>query len=1000
MRSITLWILLCASAAGAWAQAVLGSGVVSGVVLESEESGMPDAEVIVENQALGVRRVVLTSLDGVFEATGLIPGPGYRVRVTHKRFLDWKSAEFEVRVGQRVRFGITMAPGGEAEAVETGATMPLVESTTESVGAVIGEREIDVLPTVNRRWDSLALLAPATAPSRLSGTAAVHGNAASNAYFTDGLLTGNTYSTGRAAPAGRVAQDAIQGLHVLTGGAPVEFGHAMGGAINAVTRSGGSQFHGGAYDYFSNNRLNSIDRYALGQPLSGKRNQTGFNLGGPILPSKLFFFSNLEISDSQGQGLNRITNPLIADATGTSVARSNCKATTAQCDAAIGFIEAQMNVLVPRSEHWVNGLTKIDYRRSDMHAFSLAVYATHSRSPLGAGSGAVAPDGGFLGGGATKQDTHYEKFEWVSAPGYSASNELRLGMFHERTSNSASASGLATGKAAITVAGVTLGEPQPDSGIFRERRFQLVDNFRVTQGAHSFLVGLDWTRTSDYINSLRNANGAYSYSSLTAFAQDLSGAGKKNYTQYTQTIGDPVRNLTSSEFSFYAQDAWRIRPNVQVTAGVRWGKPFLQQPTEAESYYYKTGYINSPNVNVDPRIGISYALGERTVLRASFGMFHAAHSGELIDALFLGNGSYQSSIQMGPTQTDAPLFPNALSSALLEDDIPTGTVNLMYADSSLRNPYTKQSTVTLERYAGAGVTVSASYIGSRGVKLWAAEDINVNTVEDATYTILDTSGRAAGTYSTGVYTARGDYKYAHVYQVVNGGSSWYRALALQVRKRMEHGFSARASYTYSHAIDDAGGARVAGGVPWNSNNTDHASDRGNSSTDQRHRAVFDWLWQSGAGKSNSAVARHLTSGWELSSIAVLASPQPATALVVVNGQQFSKSPMPFLGSLNGSGGWSRVPFLSVNRLYSDPEYTLNARLARSISFSERITGRLSFEAFNLFNTRFDTGVKTIAYTATGGVLTPVSGLGTGNASQGYQSGSNARHCQVALRVTF
>jgi hypothetical protein len=996
MKSITLWMLLCASAAGAWAQAVLGSGVVSGVVLENEESGMPDAEVIVESQALSARRVVQTSPDGVFEATGLMPGTGYRIHVTHKRFLDWRSEEFEVPVGQRVNFEITMAPEGDAEAGKTGATMPLVESTTEAVDAVIGEREIDVLPTVNRRWDSLVLLAPAAAPSRLLGTAAIHGQAASNAYFTDGLLTGNAYSTDRSAAAGRVAQDAVQGLQVLTGGAPVEFGHAMGGAVNTVTRSGGSQFHGEVYDYFSNNRLNAIDRHALGQALFGKGNQAGFNLGGPILRSKLFFFSNLETSDSQGQGLNRITNSLIADAAGTSVARSNCKATAAQCDAAIGFIEAQMNVLVPRSEHWVSGLTKIDYRRSDMHAFSLAVYATHSRSPLGSGSGAVAPDGGFLGGGVTKQDTHYEKFEWLTTPGYSASNELRLGLFHDRTSNSASTSGLSTGKASIIVAGVTLGEPQPDSGILREQRFQLVDNLRATQGAHSFLVGLDWTRTNDWINSLRNANGTYSYSSLTAFAQDLSGAGQKNYTQFTQTFGKPVRYLTTSEFSFYAQDAWRIRPNVQVTAGLRWGKSRLQQPTYVNSDYYNTGYIPSPNINVDPRIGISYAPGQRTVLRASFGMFHAAHSGELLDALFLGNGSYQSSIQVGPTQTGAPLFPRVLSAG----GIPTGTVNLMFAASKLRNPYTKQSTVTVERYAGAGVTVSASYIGSRGVKLWAAEDVNLSTIEDATYTIADTSGHAAGAFSTGIYTERADTDYAHIYQVVNGGSSWYRALVVQLRKRMEHGFSAQASYTYSHAIDDAGGELVAGGVPWNSNNSDHASDRGNSATDQRHRAVFNWLWQSGAVKSNSAVARHLMSGWELSSIAILASPQPATELVVVNGQQFSASTMPFLGSLNGSGGWSRVPFLPVNRLYSDPEYTLNARLARSIPFSERITGRLVFEAFNLFNTQFDTGVNTIAYTATGGVLTPVSGLGTGNASQGYLSGSNARNCQVAFRLRF
>jgi hypothetical protein len=996
MRSIALCLLLCASAAGARAQAVVGSGAVSGVVLEDEASGMPDAEVVLENEALGVRRVVQTSLDGAFEAAGLIPGTGYRMRVTHKRFLDWMSVEFEVPVGQRLSFEVTMAPEGGTGTGGARTATPLLENDSDSVGTVLGERQIDTLPAVNRRWDSLILLAPASAPRRSPGTAAIRGDARSNAYFTDGLLTSNSYSAERAAPAGRISQDALQGLHVLAGGAPVEFGHAMGGAVNAVSRSGGSRFHGDIYEYFSNDGLNATDRYALGQALFGRSNQTGADLGGPILPGKLFFFSSLEISESRGRGLNRITNPLIADASGTSVAPSNCKATAAQCTAATLFIDNQMNVPVPRSERWMNGLTKIDYRGSNLHTFSLSGYGAHSRSPLSSGSGIVAPDGGFLGGSQSRQDTHYGKFEWVSTPGYTASNELRLGMFHDRISTSASTSSLTTGRVSISVAGVTLGEPRPDPGILLERRLQLVDNLRATVGAHSFLVGLDWSRTHDWINSLPNASGLFSYPNLTAFAQDLSGAGQRNYTSFTQTFGNPVRNLDMSEFSFYLQDAWRVAPKLQVTAGVRWGKPYLPQPTKTNSHYYLTGRVTSPNINADPRIGVSYSPDERTVLRVSFGLFHAPHSGELLDALFLGNGSYQSSIQVSPSQTGAPLFPGILSTTA----IPNGTLNLMYAIPKLRSPYTKQSTVTLGRYVGAGVHVSASYLGSRGLKLWAAEDVNLSTPESAAYSIADTNGQAAGTFSTPVWTTRGDTKYAHIYQVDNGGSSWYRAFVLQVRKRVARGLSAQASYTLSYATDDAGGVRVAGGIPWNSYNADHAADRGNSASDQRHRAVFDWLWQPRVSGSNSQVARHLLSGWEISSIAILASPQPATPLVVVNGQQFSKPSMAFLGSLNGSGGWSRVPFLPINHLYSDPEYTLNTRLARTIPLSERITGRIVFEAFNLLNTRFDTGVKTIAYAATGGVLAPVAGLGTGNASQGYPTGSNARHCQMAFRIVF
>lgn len=997
MKGVFLCLLLCVSAVGVWAQSVAGSGVVSGLVLESVGMGMPDADVVVESQAMGVRRAVQTSMDGVFEAAGLNPGTGYRLRVTHQRFRGWESEEFEVPAGKRLSFEITLLPQDSAEAKEADSAQPPIDRTTSPIGIAVSERRMDMLPTANRRWDSLILLSPAVAASLPLGTPAIRGDASSNAYFTDGLLTSNGYVGGRSAPAGRVAQDAVEGFEVLAGGAPAEFAHSMGGAVNAVTRSGGNGIHGGVYEYYSNQSLNAIDRYAMGHNLFGRSNQTGFNLGGKIPQSKLFFFSNLEVSGAHGQRLNRITNPLIADSTGTRVAPSNCMATAAQCATAIRFIESQMNVLVPRSERDVTGLAKIDYRRSDSNTLSLAAYGTHSRSPLGSEGGAVAPNGGLLGNGISNQDTRYGKLEWISLPASTASNELRVGLFQDRISSTASNSGLSTGNVSVSLAGTTLAETHPDPGTIRERRLQLVDNLRASYGAHTFTVGVDWTRTRDWIDMLPNASGTYLYSSLTAFAQDLSGAGQKNYTQFTQAFGDSARNLATSEFGFYAQDSWKATPRLWATGGIRWSKPYFPPPTASSSSDYTTGDLTSPNINADPRVGLSYMFDERTVARASFGMFHAPHTGELVDAILQGTTANQWSIQASPTQTGAPLFP-ALVSA---ESIPTGTLNLMYATGKLRNPYTKQSTVALERYLGAGVTLTASYIGSRGVKLWTAEDQNLATpTTTATYTMADASGQKVGAFSTLVWTARNSTDSAHAYQVTNGGSSWYRALVLQLHKRMGHGFSAQASYTWSHAIDDAGGARVSGSIPWNSYNADHRADLGSSATDQRHRAVVDWLWQPKAVKSDSKAARYLLNGWEISSIVTLASSQPATALVVVNGQQFSSLTMAFPGSMNGSGSWSRVPFLPVNHLNADPEYTLNTRLARPIPFSERITGRLIFEAFNLFNTQFNTSVNTLAYTATGGVLTPVSGLGAGNAAQGYVNGTNARSCRVAFRLTF
>jgi hypothetical protein len=111
-------------------------------------------------------------------------------------------------------------------------------------------------------------------------------------------------------------------------------------------------------------------------------------------------------------------------------------------------------------------------------------------------------------------------------------------------------------------------------------------------------------------------------------------------------------------------------------------------------------------------------------------------------------------------------------------------------------------------------------------------------------------------------------------------------------------------------------------------------------------------------------------------------------------------------TINGSGGWNRVPFVPANDLNIDQIYNVDARLTRSLPIGERVKATLNFEAFNACNTIHNTGVSTAAYNVTsGGILKPVltNGLvllGAGNASQGFPDGTNARRAQVSLRFVF
>jgi hypothetical protein len=201
--------------------------------------------------------------------------------------------------------------------------------------------------------------------------------------------------------------------------------------------------------------------------------------------------------------------------------------------------------------------------------------------------------------------------------------------------------------------------------------------------------------------------------------------------------------------------------------------------------------------------------------------------------------------------------------------------------------------------------------------------------------------------------------------------------------------------TYSHGLDTVGNSPL--GISIGSSNNNYAADKGSSASDQRERATIVWTWR--PTLSGSAPLRTLVNGWALSGVATVASSLPATALVLLSGQQFAATTPAFANSLNGSGGWTRVPFYPVNSMRMSPEENLDARLERTISFGGRVKATVTIEAYNALNRQWNTGVNTVAFLATSGVLKPVAGVGDGNASAVYDV-STARHCQLALRLVF
>src|SRR5713101_3428017 len=192
-----------------------------------------------------------------------------------------------------------------------------------------------------------------------------------------------------------------------------------------------------------------------------------------------------------------------------------------------------------------------------------------------------------------------------------------------------------------------------------------------------------------------------------------------------------------------------------------------------------------------------------------------------------------------------------------------------------------------------------------------------------------------------------------------------------------------------------------GSTPTSFANGDFRSEKGSAASDLRHRFVVSSSWTPAFTKSTSAWARYLVNNWELSQVTTLQSAKPVDSTTIVNGNAFTGALVS--GSLNGLGGdFSRVPFQPVDNLNLDQVYRVDARLAKRLPFTERVTGYLQFEAFNLFNTPYDTSRRTDEYSLNNatGRLSFIGSYGTGNSTATSPDGTNARRAQLSLRIVF
>jgi hypothetical protein len=931
------------------AKAQTDQGRIAGTVTDANGALVPGAAIVVKNERTGEERTATTSEVGYFIVSALRPST-YSVTANAKD-LTAKSTNIELLVGREFTLTMIVQPTGVAASVDvTAGGETTLETSSASMGANVNPREVEGLPINGRQVSQLYLQAPGSVNSgsgtfgdiRFSGRAVeqniirydgIEGTAIIDS--SPGNLNGEIPTPFRL----QSSLENIQEFRVDSNNYPAEYGTGTGGQINVLTKSGGKNFHGSAFEYFRNDKLDAANFFdnIIGQKSPLRLNQFGGSVGGPIKKDKAFFFFSFEGYRLRG-GINSIeavpglASRICSAPLGTGSV--SCNAATAALIPAFrapgavtlrtgpdlfDTVQLQANNIVDEN----TAALRLDYRFNQKHSAYFRFFRDQGSNlqPDGVTGRQISirqvPQNGVFAIQSILTPTLLNEFKLGYNGAYSriigvapTVNGIDLSNLSFNISGSVagfalpgqgSNAGVATPGGLIRANSAQNGRGQP----YTPYSLSYIDSLNWTRGNHSFKFGGELRQIRLYTD--RQGGITYTFASINNFLA--------NTVQSVQYLGDlsapsPFFNNSTgpaqakqSYYIGYAQDEWKIKPNLTLNYGLRYEyyTPLREANNRQILFDIITGQLRDPSqdplrtskTNFGPRVALSWSPnpagtgffgGGNTVLRGGFGIYY-------------GPGQTEDQIQ--------PIESNRISSTLSNVTFPqdpaviaaaflSNPANRQYQPRAYAPEYTipekvYQYSVSIQQTLPGKMILTAAYVGSEGRNLFLRSVANrimpgQTVIADGT-TLPSSFGVINRTNGAGQVIAVNTVRefsivsgnssvqnpFAEIDDKTSGGHDTYRALQMSLARRFSTGLTLNSQYTFSRSFGNTSGSNEARTVANNAralNEFDY--DNGYNNFDVRHTfnlsALYDLPFGSGKKHDLGGVGNAILGNWEVGTI--------------------------------------------------------------------------------------------------------------------------------------